>query len=479
MHRLTGYAQGTFTAGTQTISSANTTVSASWSLDSQGNRYDAAGTYGTSYTSSDESSGSSYSAAGNTTTVTFDASRSVLVTYDAWGRVAGTCSTPRVGGPNGSATYTTYDYDALGRLITTTNGLSSGGTNGTQTYYDGANPIEVRELNNTAPLLTNVWSPADGRLILRDAVAAQLSADTGLSIAGNSAGGTIQRLYPLTDALGSIVAVADPSGTVQERYLYTVDGLPQAVSVNWTARTVGTVLQYASILGWNWLYRGEQWVQTQPDTASTQWRGIYVSLSGQWYDPVHARTFQPNLAAYADPQTNPYQMTAWEKFGATAAPVILGIGVTLATGGLGALIAAALGGAVICGLSSYAAGSDASQIAQAAVIGGIAGAAGGAAGQLAGAGAGLLGESLGLTCENGLGMAGGLLMGAAEGGAYGAAEGFTRTALTTGNLTDAVMAGWNGGVMGVEIGGPLGALFHQVCFTGRTLLNKANGPRRL
>ncbi len=63
MHRLTGYAQGTFTAGTQSISSANTTVSASWSLDSQGNRYDAAGTYGTSYTGADESSGSSYSAA--------------------------------------------------------------------------------------------------------------------------------------------------------------------------------------------------------------------------------------------------------------------------------------------------------------------------------------------------------------------------------------------------------------------------------
>ncbi len=339
MHRLTGYAQGTFTAGTQTISSANTTVSASWSLDSQGNRYDAAGTYGTSYTSSDESSGSSYSAAGNTTTVTFDASRSVLVTYDAWGRVAGTCSTPRVGGPNGSASSTVYDYDALGRLITTTNYAVGGGTSGTQTYYDGANPIEVRELNNTAPLLTNVWSPANGRLILRDAVAAQLSVDTGLSTVQANMTGGIQRLYPLTDGLGSIVAVADPSGTVQERYLYTVDGLPQAVSVNWTARTVGSVSQYASTLGWNWLYRGEQWVQTHPDTLLTQWRGIYVSTAGVWYDAVHARTLQPNLSAYADPHTNPYQMSAFESFGATVAPVAIGIGVGIiagiATGGLG------------------------------------------------------------------------------------------------------------------------------------------------
>ena len=216
------------------------------------------------------------------------------------------------------------------------------------------------------------------------------------------------------------MAVADPSGTVQERYLYTVDGLPQAVSVNWTARTVGGVLQYASTLGWNWLYRGEQWVQTQPDTLLTQWRRIYVSTAGVWYDPVHGRTFQPNLSAYGDPQTNPYQMTAWEKFGATAAPVILGIGVTLATGGLVAPIAAVLGGAVICGLSSYAAGSDASQIAA-----GRCHWRNRRRGQVARQAnlrvlARPLGESLGLTCENGLGMAGGLLMGAAEGAAFGA-----------------------------------------------------------
>ena len=220
MDRLTGYDQGTFTAGTQTdfhrhhygfrrlapsIPRATATTPA--------------GPMARATMRPMKRAGPSYSAGGNTTTVTFDASGSVLVTYDAWGRVAGTCSTPRVGGPNGSASYTTYAYDALGRLITTTNYAVGGGTSGTQTYFDGANPIEVRAGQQHAPLATNVWSPADGRLILRDAVAAQLSVDTGLTIAGNIAGGTIQRLVPADrrpwQHRGGCRSVGDRAGAVR------------------------------------------------------------------------------------------------------------------------------------------------------------------------------------------------------------------------------------------------------------------------
>ena len=120
----------------------------------------------------------------------------------------------------------------------------------------------------------------------------------GLTLAGNSGtGNSIQRLYPLTDGIGSIVAVTDPSGNVLERYAYDVNGLPQAMSASFTPYNAGAyslyAAQYASKLGWNWFYRGQQWVQTQPDTSSlgsgTQWRGLYVSASGVWSDPVHAR----------------------------------------------------------------------------------------------------------------------------------------------------------------------------------------------
>jgi hypothetical protein len=396
-----------------------------------------------------------------------------------------TLSTPSgSAGPNASASYTTYTYDAIGRLITTTNIATSGSVvSGTQVYFDGTNPIEVRELDNSTPLLKYVWSPADGRMILRDAVAAQLSSYTGLTISGNSTGNTIQRLYPMTDGLGSIVAVADPTGSTLERYVYTVDGYVEAMGGDWMPYTGGVLSSYAtqnaSKLGWNWLYRGQQWVQTQPDVPgfaySTQWCGLYITASGEWYDPIHARTLQPDLADYGNPQSNPYQTTTEVSLGATIAPLALGIGITLASGGLGApvAIAAALGGATMFGFSSYAAGNDAQQIAQSAAIGGIASFAGGAAGQLVGEGASVLAESLGLTCANGLGMAGGFVVGAAQGAAFGATEGFVRTDLTTGNLVDAVMAGWNGGLMGAAIGGPLGAIFHEVCFTAGTLVHKA------
>ncbi len=82
-------------------------------------------------------------------------------------------------------------------------------------------------------------------------------------------------------------------------------------------------------------------------------------------------------------------------------------------------------------------------------------------------------------CETGFGTLAGFAVGAAEGGAYGAAEGFTRTALMGGSASDAVMAGWQGGKMGAAIGGPLGAIFHDVCFTAGTLVHCAVGKRTI
>lgn len=366
-------------------------------------------------------------------------------------------------------------------------------------------------MNNSTPLMTYVWSPADGRLILRDAVALQLSSDTGLStIVANRAGG-IQRLYPLTDALGSVVAIvqasmADPNNPgnfiqttaanmVQERYVYTVDGTPQAINANWTVRTgVDGMMLTASTLGWNWLYRGEEWEMTHPQATYSQgvvpWDGLYMSSAGQqWYDSFHARNLQPNLAAYADPQGRG-AYTALETFGATAAPVLAGIGVGilaamtagaalpllgfgLAGGGLtagGTVIAGSFAGAAgtaaWSGSSSFVAGGSAGQVVRAAAIGGVAGALGGATGGLAGLGARSVLAYAGAAC----GPLAGFAVGAAEGGAFGATQGFVQTGLMTGNLVDAVMAGWNGALMGAAIGGPLGGIFHDVCFVKGTQL---------
>jgi YD repeat-containing protein len=481
MHRLTGYQQGSLSSSSNTIN--NQTGGNSWTLDSLGNRY-GGGVYGISYSTASASASGSYSVAGNTTMVVVDSGRTVTLKYDAWGRVVqsvaqgATVNNP--GGPPtpGPTTTTKYAYDALGRLITTTNVVGGGSNTGTQTYYDGNNPIVVQ--NQVGQLMmTYVWSPLDGRMILRDAVAAKLG------VAANTSGGVIQRLYPLTDGLGSIVAVAaayipDPnhpgqlietgaSNAVQERYVYTADGSPTALLPNFQPITVNGATVAASQLGWTWFYRGEQWIQTNPDTSTAPWRGLYVTPSGVWYDPVHAVTLQPNPSAYGDPHSNPYQLSNLEALG-YAAPLIIGAAVTLATGGIGAPAVAALGlgGAATFGFSSYVAGNNGPQVARDAVIGGISTAAGFYAGQLARAGAGLLARSLGLTCATGGGAAGGFLVGAAEGAAFFGTQAFVSTALTTGNISQAFAAAGPAALMGGAIGGPLGAIFHQVCFVAGT-----------
>jgi hypothetical protein len=66
-------------------------------------------------------------------------------------------------------------------------------------------------------------------------------------------------------------------------------------------------------------------------------------------------------------------------------------------------------------------------------------------------------------------------MGAAEGFAYSSTEAFMRTGLMGGSAVDAVMAGWNAGVLGAKIGGPPGAMFHELCFADGTLVHKQVG----
>jgi autotransporter-associated beta strand protein len=483
LHRLTGYAQGTLDLTTHTI--ASPTVSSSWALDSMGNRYTATGIFATTYTPTGQSQNASYTAAGNQATVTFDSSRSVTATYDSWGRVAKTAAATVTEDDYGSTTTTVttnYSYDALGRMIGMSTVPAGGGSpTGTQTYYDGANPIVVRAFDNSTPLMTYVWSPADGRMILRDVVSGA------------------QRLYPMSDGQGSIVAVANATGLVQERYVYTADGMPQALAANWQPYTTGTwpftTVQYASTLGWNWFYHGQQWMQTHADSGTAQWAGLYVTPTGQWYDPLHARTLQPNLAAYGNPQGRG-AYTAWETFGATAAPVLAGIGVgiigaitldpilvgagfTTAVGGIsatGAFISgtavAAASGATMSAAGSWAAGRSPGQTAGSAAIGGIAGALS--------FGAGVWGRALlSGACQAGYGTAAAFAVGAAEGSVFGAVDAFGQSLMLNGKFVDAVMAGFQGGLLGAGIGGTLGAIFHQVCFTAATHVHSAAGKRAI
>ena len=481
LHRLTGYKQGTLATFGLSPTMSNTTASPSWSLDSEGNRYDTI--YGTSYNPAGETANDATS--GNTSTIDFGSSESVSVTYDSWGRVAQVVYSPSTGGPNGAATWSYYQYDALGRRIQTTNLPAGGGlATGTYTYYAGANPIVVfAQADFTQPLSSSnstvmeryVWSPTDGRMILRDAVVSTFNAYTGLAITGNISS-TIQRLYPMADAQGSIVAVVNPSGTVLERYTYNVDGSPYARQADFTLYSGA---DSASVLGWNWLYQGQQWMQTHKDTLSTPAQGLYASSSGVWYDPVHARVLQPNLSSYGDPHTNPYQLSTLETVG-TWAPTIVGIGAGIASaailgpGGVwvGTAAAGALSVGASVGVTSYIAGNSAGTVIRDTAIGAIAGAVAAPLARFAGLAARGLLTSYGISCMEGAAgltaRAAAFAIGAAEGATFGASEGFIRQGLMTGNLGQAATAGLQGAEFGGLLGGTMGAIFHQVCFVRGT-----------
>ena len=281
---------------------------------------------------------------GDTTQVTYANSDSANVSYDAWGRVFKVFQTSNAGG-SATVSYTTYQYDALGRQIGSTvsaTGTPSGNWQtqflspaaGTHTYYDGTNPIEVFTQNNlTLPFIGSNstlierfdWSPTTGQMILRDAVASPFNsyaavAMPGVSITANTANG-IQRLYPLYDAQGSVVATVaatiyssgsyvatTASNMVDEFYVYTADGLPQALQGNWSAYSSDSALPVSGV-GWNWLYHNQQYVQPSILTASNQSLGFYVNQAGVWSDPYHDRGLQPKVG---DQLPNPYALTNYE-----------------------------------------------------------------------------------------------------------------------------------------------------------------------
>ena len=338
--------------------------------------------------------------------------------------------------------------------------------------------------SNNALLERYVWSPANGQMILRDAVAANLSSYTGLSTVQANTSGGIRRLYPLTDGQGSIVAVTDPTGTVQERYTYDVNGLPQSLNADFTARSASSTVEYASTLGWNWFYHGQQWVQTQPDAPSliggTQWRGLYVTASGTWYDPVHGTTLQPSQYGTSNPMRDPYALSTLEQVG-TYAPVIVAVGATLASSGLRAplLVGAGLAGAASVGVGSYVAGNS-------------------RPGGCPGRGVRRPGRSgrrrHRRTCGHRRAGPGGrgwtdvrqrsrdgwrVRDRRNRGRGIRGDGGLRPPGLITGSLADAAMASWQGGLMGGLIGGPLGAIFHEVCFVAGTVVHTAAGTRTI
>jgi len=200
------------------------------------------------------SDGVEHDKAGNATAMHPDASGDwssyVQLTWDAWNRLVEVAD-------DGGTIIATYEYDGTTRRITVT----AGGTT-TYTYYNEAwKAIEEREGASTDPERQWVWEPLDrNALILRDR-------DT------TGDGSFDERLYATRDAMGSVTALLDTGGTVQERYGYTAFGKRRVMDEEFVSRA-------SSNYDWRLGFHGE-FLDT--DTGYVNYGFRYCAPSEAWH----------------------------------------------------------------------------------------------------------------------------------------------------------------------------------------------------
>ncbi|MFC5438372.1 RHS repeat-associated core domain-containing protein [Rhodanobacter umsongensis] len=158
----------------------------------------------------------------------------------------------------GGTVQASYTYDALGRRAA----KAMSGITPTQYLYDGANAVQETLGNTINPILTGLGT--DERFARNDV--------TG-------------RTYFLTDALGSTLALTDPTGAIRQRYNYD---------------PYGTVTQMDNSTGFTnpYLYTGRE----ADAPGLYYYRARYYSpMLGRFIseDPLGFRGGQSNLYAYA------------------------------------------------------------------------------------------------------------------------------------------------------------------------------------
>ncbi len=171
--------------------------------------------------------------------------------------------------PGDETTGQHYVYDAWNRLVK----VQAGGNTVAEYEYDGRNFRTVKrtysggQLSETRHFYYNVgWQCVEERvdassyadrqyvwgeryvddLVLRDRDADSSSGTGSLGVSGS---GLEERLYALQDPNWNVVAVANTSGAVQERYIYSSYGTPTVLTPTFGSR--GT-----SSYEWDHLYTG-------------------------------------------------------------------------------------------------------------------------------------------------------------------------------------------------------------------------------
>ncbi|MCW5554525.1 MAG: hypothetical protein KIS67_20495 [Verrucomicrobiae bacterium] len=195
-------------------------------------------------------------AAGNLTVVPRPLSlgNSFDLKWDAWNRLTEVKNT-------GGSVIATYRYDGATRRVT-----KYDGTNTRHYYYSDQWQVLEERLNSS--------SSADRRFVwgLRSVDDLILRDDTSL------------RLYALSDAMGSVTAVVNTSGTVQQRYGYDGFGTPRYMDIDFDPAS--------ELFGWETLFDGYRY-DRDSGLYQVRYRFLHPSL-GRWIgrDPASELAFE-------------------------------------------------------------------------------------------------------------------------------------------------------------------------------------------
>jgi RHS repeat-associated protein len=270
--QLTGFARGTLSSSAgngipDTVASPS--HSQSWALDALGN-WTSVTTDGTTQTRSANQQNQITSISGQTTPG-YDANGNMItdqtgktLVFDAWNRLVQVKS--------GSTVLEPYTYDGLGRRVTVNPGTA------TSLYYSSAWQV-LEEQSGGTTQAQYVWSPVY--------VDALIERDRGS-----------ERFYVQQDANYNVTAIVDPSGNVQERYIYDPYGQPTILTPTWGSRS-------GSSFSWVYLHQGGRY-----DNATGLYNFVnrdYSPALGRWVsmDPLRFGGGGPNFYQYVknDPQT--------------------------------------------------------------------------------------------------------------------------------------------------------------------------------
>jgi YD repeat-containing protein len=278
----------------------------------------------------------------------------LFVKYDAWGNMAlhGTADLQQLeAGRYGyrNVEVTGNRYDAMGRRIK---------EDGQSLYYDAMGRV-IEERESGVVKGQYVWSPVEESVLaLRDA---DTDGNPATGNLGRSGSGLDQRFYALQDAQGSVLAIADVGGAIQEQYQYTPEGKVTVLNPG------GSPLS-GSAYGWRYVFHAGRadggglyylnGVEMDPQTggalkedayaytaaanAYSEWsaRNSEVTLQGGWYVATEAARWT-SFAAFTLASFGTYTAV----LGLARGAATFG-GVAVAGGAAGAAYAYATGGNV-------------------------------------------------------------------------------------------------------------------------------------